>query len=86
LGERFKTRPATGKHTVSVWSFGMATAQVLVFVFTPSSMVAIPISVMCFPIVGIAGIIIISRALWVRRKEQARSGQSPPPPKDRSPL
>jgi hypothetical protein len=86
MGERFKTRPATGKHTVSVWSFGMATAQVLVFVFTPSSMVAIPISVMCFPIVGIAGIIIISRALWVRRKEQARSGQSPPPPKDRSPL
>jgi hypothetical protein len=86
MGERFKTRPAIRKHTVSAWSFGMATVQVLVFVFTPSSMVAVPMSALCFPIVGIASITIIPLALWARRKEQARPGQSPPPPKDRSPL
>ena len=70
LGERFKTRPAAGKHTVNGLAFGMAIAQVLAVVFVPSSMVSMPLGALCFPVIGIAGIIIIAIALL----EQARRG------------
>jgi hypothetical protein len=80
LGERFKTRPAAGKHTVSISSFGMALVQVLAFLFVPSSIVALPIAVVCFPVVGITGIIVIAITLLARRKAKMRPAWTPPPP------
>jgi len=68
LGERFKTRPAAGKHTVSVAAFGMAVAQALIFVFVPNELVAIPVDILCFPVLGIAGLIVIPAALILRLK------------------
>jgi hypothetical protein len=74
FGERFKTRPAAGKYTVPATAFGMALAQVLVFFFVPNSLVAIPVGVVCFPVLGIAGLIIIPAVILQglkRRPQQA---------------
>ena len=66
LGERFKTRPAAKRHTVSAAAFGMSTAQVLVFVFVPNSIVAVHIDMLCFPVLGILGLVFIPAVLLLR--------------------
>jgi hypothetical protein len=41
---------------------------VLIFVFVPNELVAIPVDILCFPVLGIAGLIIIPAALILRLK------------------
>jgi len=79
LGERFKTRPAAGKHTITFWAFGMAIAQVVTIVLVPSSMVSIPLGAFCFPVIGIAGIIIIAIALVDKARRPPPSAWYTPP-------
>jgi hypothetical protein len=70
LGERFKRRPATKKHSVSAMAFGMAAVQALVFVFVPYEIVAIPIDILCFPSLGIIGLIVIPAVILLRLRKR----------------
>jgi len=78
LGKRFKSRPAVRARYVNGLAFGMAAVQVLVFVFVPSSIVALPVGALCFPVIGIAGILIILITIVARWKAPAQPALYPP--------
>jgi hypothetical protein len=85
FGSRFKTRPAAGKHAVPLISTGLALAQVMTFVFIPSSIVAVPIDIVCFPVLGIAGLVLVPLAVILRRRAPAAPAWSPGPQPSWSP-
>jgi len=56
---------------VGTVAYGMAVTQVLVFVFTPSEVLYVPVSILCFPAIGIAGVIIVAIGIAARLRERS---------------
>ncbi|MBM4249472.1 MAG: hypothetical protein FJ149_08600 [Euryarchaeota archaeon] len=71
MGEWLRTRLSSRKYVVGTVAYGMAVTQVLVFVFTPSEVLYVPVSILCFPAIGIAGVIIVAIGIAARLRERS---------------
>jgi hypothetical protein len=70
LGERFKSRPPAGRHVILGLGLGMSITQVLAFVFIPNSIIAVPMAILCFPALGILGIVLLPILFLTGRKHR----------------
>jgi hypothetical protein len=59
LGKRYERKPATGKWTVPVISYGMGVLVTITVVFAPGSMIGSVLAGLCFPLLGILGIVMV---------------------------
>ena len=59
LGKRYERKPATGKWTVPVISYGMGVLVTITVVFAPGSMIGSVLAGLCFPLMGILGIVMV---------------------------
>jgi hypothetical protein len=80
LGERFKTRPPAGRRAVLGLGLGMSIPQVLAFIFIPNSIIAVPMALLCFPALGVLGIVFLPILLLTGQRRRARTAGNAPPP------